>query len=91
MPVRSGYELAESLTTVSNPHIAAFPPKHELSETAFSEEERLVLEGLSNQPMRIDAIAEQHRIPFAELFVMLLNLELKGLVQQCSGQQFVRI
>ncbi|MBN1578954.1 MAG: DNA-processing protein DprA, partial [Chitinispirillaceae bacterium] len=91
IPVRSGYELAESLTAVTNPHLAAILPKNELSETVFSEEERLVLEGLSDQPMRIDAIAEQHRIPIAELFVMLLNLELKGLVQQCSGQQFVRI
>ncbi|MBN1306878.1 MAG: DNA-processing protein DprA [Chitinispirillaceae bacterium] len=90
-PVRSGYELAESLTIVTNPHCAAILPRHELSETVFSEEERLVLEGLSDQPMRIDVIAEQQRKPIAELFVMLLNLELKGLVQQCSGQQFVRI
>ena len=91
-PVRSGHELAETLTAITSPRLAAnLQQRHELSETVFTEGERLVLEGLSDIPMRIDAIAEQHRMPIADLFVMLLNLELKGLVQQFSGQQFVRV
>ncbi len=92
VPVRSGRELAESLDVITNPGLVAVAqPHHELPETVFTEEERVVLEGLSATPMRVDAIAEQHRLPIADLFVVLLNLELKGLVQQCSGQQFVRV
>lgn len=91
-PVRSGHELAETLVAVTAPQLSAnVLPRRELPETVFNEGERLVLEGLSDIPMRIDAIAQQHGIPIADLFVILLNLELKGLVQQCSGQQFVRV
>jgi DNA processing protein len=91
-PVRSGYELADSLVVVSNSqHTAMLPSKPGLPETFFSQEERLVFDGLSDRPMHIDAIAEQLNVPIPDLFVMLLNLELKGLVQQCSGQQFIRV
>jgi DNA processing protein len=92
-PVRSGRELAESLAAVTAPLGAAEAAQEpaELPETVFSEEERQIYNGLSDRPARIDEIAEQHRMPIADLFVMLLNLELKGLVQQCSGQQFVKV
>lgn len=91
-PVRSGRELAESLTAVTAPLVVASGSEHrQLAESIFSEEERRIFEGLSDEPMRIDTIAEQHGMPIADLFVMLLNLELKGHVQQCSGQQFVRV
>lgn len=91
VPVRSGRELAESLEVIVCPELRR-PAKRELSETVFTEEERSVLEGLSTEtPVRIDAIAEQSGLQVSDLFVLLLNLELKGLVQQYSGQQFLRV
>jgi DNA processing protein len=91
-PVRSGRELAESLAVVTSTRLTtAEPVPRELSETVFTDDERRILEGLADQPLRIDTIAEKVGMAVTELFVMLLNLELKGLVQQCAGQQFVRV
>ena len=92
MPVRSGHELAECLGGVTGQQLTLPTiPRQELSETLFTEEEKKIYDLLSDSPVTIDAIAEEHQLSVAELFVVLLNLELKGLVQQCSGQQFVRV
>ena len=93
LPVRSGRELAESLNVITHPQLGkAVSVQQELGETVFSEEERMVLERLSTDlPARIDTIADRLEMQVADLFVLLLNLELKGHVQQCSGQQFIRI
>lgn len=91
-PVRSGHELAESLSVVTLP--AAIEQAHrrqEPAESLFTVEERQVYNALSDDPMGLDAIADKQQKPIEDLFVILLNLELKGLVQQCSGQQFTRI
>jgi DNA processing protein len=91
VPVRSGRELAEGLQVIVHPGLKR-PEKKELPETLFTEEERAVLEALpTDTPVRIDTIAEQNNLRISDLFVLLLNLELKGLVQQCSGQQFLRV
>lgn len=93
-PVRSGKELAESLTVLSLPRVS-FPETEsgstsEIPETIFTQSERNVYDVLTTEPQRIDAIAELNGMDVAELFVVLLNLELKGVVQQCSGQRFVK-
>jgi DNA processing protein len=91
-PVRSGHELAESLKVITLSENTLAQKSHdELTESIFTEEERHVYNALSDEPMRIDAIADAQCKPITDLFVVLLNLELKGLVQQCSGQQFMRI
>lgn len=92
-PVRSGHELAESLVTVSNPALAQADasPQKQLDDTVFTETERQVFGGLSEVPRSIDVIAEVNGMPMSELFVTLLNLELRGLVKQYSGQQFVKV
>ncbi len=91
-PVRSGHELAEALVAVTSPMLVAdVSLKSEMPEDVFTEEERRILEGLSDIPMDIDTIASRHSIPLSDLFVALLNLELKGLIQQCGGQQFIRV
>jgi DNA processing protein len=92
-PVRSGHELAESLTTITIPRLQYHGEKEPrpVSETVFTQDERKVLEVLSlTQPQRVDTIAEQQEMNPADLFVILLNLELKGMVQQCSGQRYVK-
>ncbi len=91
-PVRNGRELAESLAVITSHRLNTdrIPPS-EPPENIFTDDERRVLEGLTNEPLRIDAIAEQLGMAVTDLFVMLLNLELKGFVQQCSGQQYVRV
>ena len=91
-PVRSGRELAEGLAAATATHLTIEEPVcSELPETIFTDDERRIVECLSDLPIRIDAIAEQLGMGVTDLFVVLLNLELKGQVQQCSGQQFVRV
>jgi len=93
-PVRSGKELAESLKVVSFPRmpfsVTPSVTSVEVPETIFTQDERNVYDALTIEPQRIDAIAELNGMDMAELFVILLNLELKGVVQQCSGQRFVK-
>ncbi|MBN1757885.1 MAG: DNA-processing protein DprA [Chitinispirillaceae bacterium] len=91
-PVRSGRELAGGLAAVTAHRLTAGEPlPRELPESVFTDDERRVLDGLSDEPMRIDAIAERLGLAVTDLFMLMLNLELKGFVQQCSGQHYVRV
>jgi len=91
-PVRSGHELAKSLTLVTIQELQKpVPPRQELDSSIFTDEERQVYDALSDIPTGIEYIAEKQNRQVTDLFVILLNLELRGLVQQCSGQQFIRM
>ena len=59
-------------------------------ETVLSSSEREVLERLSYEPKHIDALSAEVGRPTPELLAVLLSLELKGLVRQLPGTQFVR-
>lgn len=54
-------------------------------------EEAPIYAHLSTQPVAVDALTAETRIPAAQLLPLLLNLELKGLIRQVPGQQFVRV
>lgn len=53
-------------------------------------EETPVYARLSSQPVGVDWLTGQTGVPAAILLRLLLGLELKGLVRQVPGQQFVR-
>ena len=61
------------------------PPRAELSAN-----ETKLLQSLDQHPRQIDDICRGLRLPIAEVMVMLLNLELKGCVQQLPGKYFIR-
>ncbi|MBI4227596.1 MAG: DNA-protecting protein DprA [Candidatus Omnitrophica bacterium] len=54
-------------------------------------EERPVYAGLSAQPQGVDALVVRTGMVAARLLPLLLTLELRGLVRQVPGQQFVRV
>jgi DNA processing protein len=91
-PVRDAQDIIESIEVIKHrsaiDHVpkATQPPLDLLSEA-----ERLVLEQLTDEPQRIDQIIERTEKLFSELFNVLLNLELKGMVKQVAGQQYVRM
>jgi len=64
--------------------------KHEM-EITLSEEERKIIEVLSENPLYIDKISENAGISMSSTLSILLNLELKGLVKQLPGKQFVKL
>jgi DNA processing protein len=94
IPARSGQEIADALSLIANPLMkpgstASLPPLA-APEQLLSAAERLVYDQLSGMPQRVDELAEACNKTIPELFDILLNLELKGLARQQSGQCYVR-
>jgi predicted Rossmann fold nucleotide-binding protein DprA/Smf involved in DNA uptake len=56
----------------------------------LSAPERKVYDGIGETPLRIDEIADTTGKPLADMFDVLLSLELKGFIKQVSGQQYLR-
>jgi len=54
-------------------------------------DEMTIFEKLDRQPQHIDDICRELSWPMAKVMAVLLNLELKGSVQQLPGKYFVRI
>jgi predicted Rossmann fold nucleotide-binding protein DprA/Smf involved in DNA uptake len=57
----------------------------------LSESEAIVFDLIGSYPARLDDIAEKSKLSSGELFSILLNLELRGLIYQTGGQQFIRV
>jgi DNA processing protein len=92
VPARSGREIAEALSFIENPHLkvnTTAMPLMSAPVSLLSQSEKKVYEVLSATPRRIDEIADASAITMAQLFDVLLNLELKGLARQQSGQCYV--
>jgi DNA processing protein len=93
IPARSGREIAEALSLIENPllkvNTAALPPMS-VPLSLLSQGEKRVYDQLSAVPQRIDEISEAMGWTVTQLFDVLLNLELKGLARQQSGQCYVR-
>ena len=93
IPVQSAQDILDSIELVahscSKPEIVSKATQLPLG--LLNSEERLIVDTLSDTPMRLDQIAEKIQKKVADLFSILLNLELKGIVQQVAGQQYVRI
>ena len=93
IPARSGHEIAAALSLIEHPGLKSgdavrgvvSAPLNLLSQT-----ERQVYDTLSGNPKRIDELSETTGCTVMQLFNVLLNLELKGLVRQLSGQLFAR-
>ncbi len=93
IPVKSAKDILEHIEVITHSYssskimtrVVRIPP--ELLNT----EERAVMKALSDEPLRMDEIAIKAKKDIAKLFTILLNLELKGAVQQVAGQQYTRI
>lgn len=57
----------------------------------MSQDERLVLEQLSAEPLHIDEIAQHCSLPIQTINGVLTMLELKGLVRQVGAMTYVRV
>ena len=54
-----------------------------------NEEERLILQYLSDEPMHIDELCRESGLPIARLSSMLTLMELKGMVRQTGNMQYI--
>ncbi|MBD3346465.1 MAG: DNA-protecting protein DprA [Chitinivibrionales bacterium] len=92
VPVRNAREIVETIQAIDHlktPHFVE-APKPKVALELLSEKEKKVFEMLSSLPQRIDQLTEKTGLALTDLLGLLLNMELKGLIQQVSGQQFIR-
>jgi len=93
IPAQSAQDILDNIEVVTH----AFSRPETVSRATqlpfdlLNSEERLIVELLTDEPQRIDQIAEKIKKKIADLFSILLNLELKGVVKQVAGQQYVRL
>ena len=59
-----------------------------LGDIAFAE--RMIIQNLAHDPVHIDELTNFVDIDITALLQILLKLELKNVVQQIGGKQFVR-
>ncbi len=65
--------------------------RKERAAAQLSEQEKKIIDLLSNEPMHIDRIASDSGQPTSHTLALLLSLELKNLVKQLPGKYFVRL
>lgn len=74
------FSVAASVPQISS----AFPVEH------LNRQERKLVDILGQNSLRMDQLADATGIGLGDLFDIVLNLELKGVVRQMPGQQYVR-
>jgi DNA processing protein len=52
--------------------------------------ERMILAALGDEPVAVDTVVEESRLPSSQVSAGLLALELRGLVRRITGQRYVR-
>ncbi len=94
--VTSAREVMEGLGPLSEPlelpEEAGAPhePVRDARVMALSEREREVLRLLGSSPVHIDDVVGKTGLPPSIISSILLTLEIRGLVRQRAGQQYVR-
>jgi DNA processing protein len=97
VPISCAADIIESISQVGNFTITAVKKNAggltgvaKMPLDLLSAPERKVYDGIGETPLRIDEIADTTGKPLADMFDVLLSLELKGFIKQVSGQQYLR-
>ncbi len=93
IPVRSVDSICDHIEVISHSALKSPPPSKPTAPPLhlLNEEEKRLLNTLSDTPQRVDQLSETIKKEVSELYTLLLNLELKGAVMQVAGQQYVKI
>jgi DNA processing protein len=98
IPVRSVTDIVENIRcitpaalSVSKAAPAGRPAVMKMPAEVLTLSERTVLDACSQDPARIDELAQKAGKAVSEMFDFLLSLELKGFIRQVSGQQYIRV
>jgi len=92
LPVREITDILENIEVIKNSCCSpqTIPRTLSIPINLLSSEEQNILNLLSDIPKRIDQIVEESSKPVTTLFSLLLNMELKGVIQQIAGGQYIR-
>lgn len=90
-PVRNAQDILENIQLFQTGSVA---PRSVVSETDLSEllhgDEKKVYGAITGEGIRLDSLADTTSIGPPTLMTVLLNLELRGFIQQKAGNHFVR-
>jgi DNA processing protein len=91
--IKQGAKLVESAEDILEEVLPRFRHQVLASEDrdlSLEEEEEKVFSLLEDEPIHIDSIIAQTRMSASRVSAILLQLELKGLVEQLSGKRFMK-
>ena len=80
-------DIIEEFPFLRRKEFTPLPPKEEVE---LSTGEKMVYNSLGENPLLIDGIIEQIKLPSSKVSSILLTLEIKGLVQQLPGKRFLK-
>ena len=89
--LREGAILVESAEDVLRelaPQLKGFIRERRKKEVELTEEERVVVQHLSQEPLHIDILTRRCKFPLNKILSVLTSLELKGVVRQTEGKRF---
>jgi DNA processing protein len=66
-------------------------PSEKKGGDRFGNEEQLVYDALSYDPLTVDHLVEQTGLPVPLVMAALLSLELRQRARQLSGQRYLRV
>jgi DNA processing protein len=73
------------------PSVASSTPKEDNAIRELSDAEAIIYNTLSKEPVLLDEIAEKANLSIPGISDILLRLQLKKMIRQLPGKQFVRI
>lgn len=87
--IADGAQIATSPQQIME-YLGIKPIAVEQKDLKLSEEESKVWAFLSYEPIQVDKLAETLKLPVPKILGTLLNLELRGIVKQLPGRNFVK-
>lgn len=88
--VQDSSDILEELGLSMGPSRESQLPVREIAKPLLSSSEETVYQLLSSQPKHIDALIQESRISPGQIAQVLLNLEVKGLIRELPGKNFIR-
>ena len=89
--IKKGAVLVESAEDVIKelaPQLKGFIRESTKRSVSLSDDERNIVKYLSKEPVNVDVLTRESKIPLNKLLSILTALELKGVVKQAEGKRF---